>query len=106
MITKPINSILNNLFFALGNTGDAVLVPAPYYAAFDNDLRAFAGCQTIPVVCANPAQGPTPQELEQAKVKAEHQRLEAMSLLGYPLSLQLALRINDSCMIHFSHERC
>ena len=63
--------ILNNLFFALGNTGDAVLVPAPYYAAFDNDLRAYAGCVTVPVECKDPTRGPTPTELEAAKVHAE-----------------------------------
>lgn len=64
-------SFLSNLCFALGSPGDAVLVPAPYYAAFDNDLRAHAGCQTIPVVCENPVAGPTVQELEQAKIQAE-----------------------------------
>lgn len=64
-------SILNNLFFALGNPGDAVLIPAPYYAAFDNDLRAFAGCVAVPVVCEDSTKGPTSADLEAAKSHAE-----------------------------------
>lgn len=30
--------ILNSLFFLLGDAGDACLIPAPYYAAFENDM--------------------------------------------------------------------
>ena len=32
-------AILDNLFFMLGNPGDGVLIPAPYYPAFDIDLQ-------------------------------------------------------------------
>ena len=41
-------SVVDLLCFALMDAGDAVLVPAPYYPAFDNDLMvgAFA-CPTI-----------------------------------------------------------
>ena len=64
-------NLLNNLFFALGNSGDAVLIPAPYYAAFDNDLRAYAGCVAVPVTCQDPTKGPTTADLDAAKVHAE-----------------------------------
>jgi 1-aminocyclopropane-1-carboxylate synthase len=30
--------ILNSLFYLLGDQGDACLIPAPYYAAFDSDM--------------------------------------------------------------------
>lgn len=30
--------ILNQLFFSLGEDGDACLIPAPYYAAFEKDM--------------------------------------------------------------------
>ncbi|CAB9519566.1 Probable inactive 1-aminocyclopropane-1-carboxylate synthase-like protein 2 [Seminavis robusta] len=63
-------SVLSNLFFALGSPKDAVLIPAPYYAAFDNDVRAYAGCVAVPVVCDNPAKGPSPKDLEQARKHA------------------------------------
>ena len=31
-------ALLNGLFFLLGDEGDACLIPAPYYAAFENDM--------------------------------------------------------------------
>ena len=37
-----LTSILSNFFYVLCEPGETVLIPAPYYAAFDSDLRAFA----------------------------------------------------------------
>ena len=37
-------AILDNLFFMLGNPGDGVLIPAPYYPAFDIDLQVSSPC--------------------------------------------------------------
>ena len=37
-------SILNNLFFTIAEPGEGVLVPAPFYAAFVNDMKVVAGC--------------------------------------------------------------
>ena len=35
--------ILNGLFYLLGDEGDCCLIPAPYYAAFENDMSVVAG---------------------------------------------------------------
>jgi len=43
------NAVLENLVFCLAEHGDAVLVPIPYYAAFEFDLGARAGLEIIPV---------------------------------------------------------
>jgi hypothetical protein len=32
----------------LADPGDAVLIPSPYYAAFEFDLAARAGCVIVP----------------------------------------------------------
>ena len=32
-------SLLNSLFYCLAEEGDAVLIPAPYYAAFESDMK-------------------------------------------------------------------
>ncbi len=43
------NAVLENLCFAIAEPGSAVLVPAPYYAAFDFDLTSRAGMAVVPV---------------------------------------------------------
>ena len=43
------NAVLENLCFAIAEPGSAVLVPAPYYAAFDFDLSSRAGMAVVPV---------------------------------------------------------
>lgn len=43
------NAVLENLCFCLTEAGDAVLLPTPYYAAFEFDLVARAGLEIVPV---------------------------------------------------------
>mmetsp|Transcript_31644 Transcript_31644/g.57955 ORF Transcript_31644/g.57955 Transcript_31644/m.57955 type:complete len:671 (+) Transcript_31644:123-2135(+) len=43
------NAVLENLCTVLANPGDAVLIPTPYYAAFEFDLVARAGCHITSV---------------------------------------------------------
>ena len=43
------NAVLENLCFCLTEPGDAVLLPTPYYAAFEFDLVARANLNIIPV---------------------------------------------------------
>jgi aspartate/methionine/tyrosine aminotransferase len=43
------NAVLENLCFTLADAGDSVLIPTPYYAAFEFDLVARAGLTVQPV---------------------------------------------------------
>ena len=43
------NAVLENLCITLTEPGDAVLIPTPYYAAFEFDLVARAGCEIVSV---------------------------------------------------------
>jgi aspartate/methionine/tyrosine aminotransferase len=43
------NAVLENLCLCLANAGDAVLIPTPYYAAFEFDLQARANLRIVPV---------------------------------------------------------
>ena len=43
------NAVLENLCMCLANPGDAALIPTPYYASFEFDLSARAGCHIVPV---------------------------------------------------------
>jgi aspartate/methionine/tyrosine aminotransferase len=59
-----------------------VLIPAPYYAAFDVDLKIIAGCVAVPVHCSeDPSRGPSPQDLEAAARFAEEKGLRVRMLL-------------------------
>lgn len=51
------NAVLENLFFSIAEHGDGVLVPAPYYAAFEFDLSARIGLRLVPVQPAGVASG-------------------------------------------------
>jgi len=74
-------SLLNNLFFTLAEKGDAVLIPAPYYAAFENDMQAVAGCVPYAVQMENPMNGPTTNDLNAAFEKATKEGLRVKMLL-------------------------
>ncbi|KAL7545759.1 hypothetical protein ACHAWF_009112 [Thalassiosira exigua] len=74
-------SLLSHLALSLADQGDAVLIPAPYYAAFDADLKMVAGCISVPVHSSNPSVGPTPDDLENAARTAEAQGLRVRLLL-------------------------
>jgi len=43
------NAVLENLCMTLTDPGEAVMIPTPYYAAFEFDLGARAGCVVVPV---------------------------------------------------------
>ncbi|KAL7439726.1 hypothetical protein ACHAXM_008176 [Skeletonema potamos] len=76
------SSLISHLALCLGERGDAVLIPAPYYAAFDVDLKIIAGCIAIPVYCsADPSRGPSPRDLEEAALAAEAQGMRVRMLL-------------------------
>jgi hypothetical protein len=59
-------ALLNNLFFLLGDTGDACLIPRPYYAAFENDIQFSAGVVPVGIYQQDAIAGPTLQELDTA----------------------------------------
>lgn len=62
---------LLGLFYLLGDEGDACLIPAPYYAAFENDMRIIARIVPFAVQMANPTQGPSASELDLAYIEAK-----------------------------------
>lgn len=61
-----VGSLLNHLFFIIAQRGDVVLIPAPYYAAFEYDAKAIAGCIPFPVYQDNPMLGPSLKDLNNA----------------------------------------
>mmetsp|Transcript_12047 Transcript_12047/g.26085 ORF Transcript_12047/g.26085 Transcript_12047/m.26085 type:complete len:507 (-) Transcript_12047:31-1551(-) len=74
-------ALLNYLFFALAEEGDAVLIPAPYYAAFESDMRTIAKCVAVPIMQSDPIAGPSISELNAATNKARRQGLNPKIIL-------------------------
>jgi aspartate/methionine/tyrosine aminotransferase len=75
------SAILNNLFFVLGDVGDACLIPAPYYAAFENDMNLVSNIVPFVIHQANPMQGPTESELSLAYIQCKSTGLNPRFLL-------------------------
>lgn len=73
--------LLNHLCFLLGEAGDACLIPAPYYAAFDTDVHIVAGVVPFAVQQANPVLGPSDSELDMAFLQAKSKGLNPRFLL-------------------------
>ena len=48
-VSAGCGAIIDNLFTCICEPGDAVLIPAPYYPAFDNDLGVRAGVVPVAV---------------------------------------------------------
>ncbi len=76
--------ILNGLFYLLGDEGDACLIPAPYYAAFENDMSVVASIVPLAVHISNPTAGPTESELDLAYMEAK--------------SVSSAIRLDTVCL--------
>ncbi|KAG7363283.1 pyridoxal phosphate-dependent transferase [Nitzschia inconspicua] len=72
---------LNSLFYLLGDEGDACLIPAPYYAAFESDMSVVSGIIPFAVHMANPTTGPSESELDLAYMEAKSQGLNPRFLL-------------------------
>ena len=70
-ITAGAVAALNGLFYLLGEEGDACLIPAPYYAAFESDMAVVSGIVPFAVHMANPTKGPSESELDLAYMEAK-----------------------------------
>ncbi|EJK74118.1 hypothetical protein THAOC_04225 [Thalassiosira oceanica] len=99
------SSLLSHLALSLCERGDAVLIPAPYYAAFDADLRIVAGCVAVPVHMKDPCV-PTSDELEAAARAAESRgmrvRVRECPRLCVPF---LHSALTPSCALHALSKR-
>ena len=68
-------AVLHYLFFILGEPGECCLIPAPYYARFDSDMKSLAGIIPFGFQMANATMGPTEKDLNLAYIQAMSQGL-------------------------------
>lgn len=74
-------AILNFLFRFIAEENEVVLIPAPYYAAFEYDMSIIAKCVPYPVHMNDPTKGPQPHELENVYQILSNQGLKVRTLL-------------------------
>lgn len=118
------NAVLENLCFCLTEPGDAVLLPTPYYAAFEFDLVARAGLNIVPVQTMKyngkdvfsvteksipqSAYYPTEQSLnaayEQAKKSGSEPKVLLLSHPNNPLGVCYPTEVVEEC-INWARER-
>lgn len=83
-----VNSLISEVLYSIASTGDVVLIPAPYYAAFDYDVKTIARCEPRPVYMENPILGPTVADLENAAQIAEKVNFQICFLRCIPSMVQ------------------
>jgi len=95
-------SVLSNIFFALCEVGDAVLIPVPYYNAFENDMKIVAGCVPFPVYMDDPTKGPSYDDLEFAVASAAKRGFRVKVLLltnpNNPLGIIYPRKVMSECV--------
>lgn len=69
-IGSGVAAVLHYLFFILGEAGECCLIPAPYYARFDSDMKSLAGIIPFGFQMANATLGPTEKDLNLAYIQA------------------------------------
>ncbi|CAM6102976.1 unnamed protein product [Calypogeia fissa] len=89
-ISSGVTAVLDLFFFATCDVNDGCLIPAPYFPAFDNDLKIRNEVQPIPVQPSDTRTYiPTADEMERAAVAAEKKGITPRILLvtnpGNPL---------------------
>ena len=73
----------------LGDEGDACLIPAPYYAAFENDMKMVARIVPWAVHMANPIEGPSAKELDLAYIEAKSVSFVKFEIAALTLAVAL-----------------
>jgi len=91
-----VNSLISQLFYSIATAGDVVLIPAPYYSAFDYDAKTIAGLVPHPVYMDNPIVGPSPTDLENAA-----QIVEKVSLLKMHCAYNTLYSMNSFVVVSF-----
>jgi 1-aminocyclopropane-1-carboxylate synthase len=69
-VSSGVGACIDNLVFAIADENDFILIPAPYYPAFTNDLGVRCKVRAIPVYAADVTMLPSIEDFENAERKA------------------------------------
>lgn len=105
-------ALINNLAYTLTEPGDAILVPSPYYPAFDSDLRAKVHARIVPVPTEEDDFRVTPSALTAGLARAAGRGLPRPKALlltnpnnptGHVYSEEDLIAILEWCLHHRIH---
>jgi|TARA_B110000977_G_scaffold177726_2_gene234544 1-aminocyclopropane-1-carboxylate synthase len=97
-ISSGCGAVIDNLFMTISSPGDGVLIPAPYYPAFDNDLRVRNKVHAIPVPGSTDTTLPSIRQLGDAINAATAKNCEVRALLLTNPSNPLGVVYSDAEM--------
>ncbi|KAJ9670411.1 hypothetical protein PVL29_026754 [Vitis rotundifolia] len=82
VLTAGATSANETLMFCLANSGEAFLLPTPYYPGFDRDLKWRTGVEIVPIQCSS-SNGfqITESALEEAYQQAQKRNLKVKGVL-------------------------
>lgn len=80
-VSAGAGALFDNLAFALASSGEGFLVPAPWYAAFVNDLRVRSSVACVPVHEPDGALVPSVAALEEARARSEAAGMRVRAVL-------------------------
>ena len=80
-VSAGCGAVIDNLFMTITARGDGVLIPAPYYPAFDNDLKVRNGVHAIAVQGVNDESLPNLQQIGAAIEHATAKGIEVRAVL-------------------------
>lgn len=113
------NAVLENLCITLAEPGEGVLIPTPYYAAFEFDLVARAGLsilpvntfehsgatipsvdsdETVPIEAYYPTKAGLTAALQAAKLEGESPRILLISHPNNPLGISYPPHVVKDCI--------
>ena len=80
-VASGASAILEMLSFTLSDSGDGILIPAPYYAGFDHDLALRSDAQLVQIPLKSPEFKLTIEKVEEAYSKAASESINIRAIL-------------------------
>lgn len=98
-VSAGCGAVIDNVCFAVCDRGSEVLIPAPYYPAFDNDLRVRSGVEPVPVFSSSGSAGlPTNEDLDKAFSSCSNPRVLLLTNPHNPLGTVLNAQQVHRCI--------
>ena len=106
-ISAGCGAVIDNVCFCVCDSGSEVLIPAPYYPAFDNDLRVRSNVVPVPVLSSSSSSStssspggflPSNEDLDAAFASCKNPRILLLTNPHNPLGVVVARAEMKRCI--------